>query len=472
MFFQRLKTPGLGHNSYVLECGDGLAVVIDPRRDVDDYLCLARENGLSIAYVLETHRQEDFEFGSRALVLATGARIVGGSHALFGEIDVKLEDDVELKVGSTRFVALATPGHTPESMCYAVYVKDTGDICWGVFTGDSLFVGATGRTDLSGPGKTGENAGILYDSIYRKIAPLGDQALLFPAHGAGSACGGNISERDDSTLGIEKGTNPVFRKSRADFVAHKLSENMARPPYFVHMEKVNLLPGRPLKRPSPVQVLQPNQFQLRMKEGVVIDTRSAEAFAAAHIPGAYNIWLEGVPAFGGWIANENSRIFLVADGLDAMELAVMSFARIGIDTVEGVLAKGMERWRDQGLLIESIATTSALETANWMQQGRVHVLDVRDEYEWNEKRIPGAVHGYVGYLEDKLPLLPKDSEIVVHCNVGHRSGVAVSILKRNGFTRLYNMLGGISAWEKLGLPLDRQAHDDGGQVPERRRHTQ
>jgi len=455
MFFHRLKTPGLGQNSYVLGCGDGLAVVIDPRRDVDEYLRMARVNGLSIAYVLETHRQEDFEFGSSTLAQMTGAKIVGGSHALFGQTDVQLGDDEALTVGTTRFVALETPGHTPESMSYAVYVEDAGEKCWGVFTGDALFVGDTGRTDLPDPEKTAENAGILYDSIHRKIAPLGDHTLLYPAHGAGSACGGNISERDDSTLGIEKGTNPVFRKSRRDFVAHKLAVKMARPPYFRHMEKVNLLSGRALKWPSTSHVLQPKEFQHRMKEGLVIDTRSPEAFAAAHIPGAYNIWLDGVPAFGGWVANENTRIFLVADGAEAMDRAVLSLARIGIDTVEGVLANGMESWRDDGLPIESLATTSAAEAANWMQQGRVHVLDVRDEYEWNEKHIPGAVHRYVGHLEENLPLLPKDSDIVVHCNVGHRSGVAASILKRNGFTHVHNMLGGITAWEKLGLPLEK-----------------
>ncbi|MDP3222073.1 MAG: MBL fold metallo-hydrolase, partial [Rubrivivax sp.] len=141
MFFQRLKAPGLGQNSYVLGCGDGLAVVIDPRRDVDEYVRLARQNGLSITYVLQTHRQEDFELGSRTLAQMTGARIVAGSHPLFDQVDVKLEDDAELQVGTTRFVALATPGHTPESLSYAVYLKDAGDKCWGVFTGDALFVG-------------------------------------------------------------------------------------------------------------------------------------------------------------------------------------------------------------------------------------------------------------------------------------------------------------------------------------------
>jgi hydroxyacylglutathione hydrolase len=202
-------------------------------------------------------------------------------------------------------------------------------------------------------------------------------------------------------------------------------------------------------------VLQPAEFQQRMKEGLVIDTRSPEAFAGAHIPGAYNIWLAGLSAYGGWVANEHTRIFLIVDGPEVIERAVISLARIGIDTVEGILAKSIDGWRDQGFPVESIATTSASETARRMQQGRVHVLDVRDDYEWNAKHIPHAVHSYVGYLEDKLPQLPRDSEIVVHCSVGHRSGVAASILKRNGFTRIHNMLGGITAWEKLGLPLEK-----------------
>jgi hydroxyacylglutathione hydrolase len=456
MLVTRLKTPGLGQNSYVLSCGDGLAIVVDPRRDVDEYLRVARENDLSIAFILETHRQEDFEFGSRTLAQITGAQIVSGSHELFGETDVKLKDDEELKVGTTRVVMLETPGHTPESVAYAVYVEDAGEKCWGVFTGDALFVGDTGRTDLPDPDKTGENAGILYDAIHRKIAPLGDQTLLYPGHGSGSACGGNISDRDDSTLGIERGTNPVFTKSRQEFVAHKLAEKMARPPYFRHMEKVNLLAGRPLRTPPALNVLQPKELQKRMHEGRVIDTRPPEAFAGAHIPGSYNLWLGGVPAFGGWIANENTRIFLVVEGPEAMEQAVKSLARIGIDSVEGVLTSGVETWREQGLPIESIATTSAAETANWMHEGRIHVLDVRDEYEWNAKHIPGAVHRYVGYLEEDLPPLPKESRIVVHCSVGHRSGLAASILKRNGYTGIYNMLGGITAWEKLGLPLEKQ----------------
>ena len=367
MFFQRVKTPGLGHNAYVLGCGEALAVVVDPRRDVAEYLRLARENNLSIAYVLETHRQEDFELGSRSIAELTGAKIVTGTHELFGESDVKLGDEQELKVGTTRFVALATPGHTPESVCYAVYPKDAGEKCWGVFTGDSLFVGETGRTDLPDPNKTGENAGVLYDAIYRQIMPLGDQALILAAHGSGSACGGNISDRDDTTLGIEKETNPVFSKSRKEFVDQKLKEKLPRPPYFLHMEKVNLGGGRPLRVDPGPRLLLPKELQKRMKEGVVIDTRSPEAFAGAHVHGSYNIWLAGLSTFGGWVANENTKVFLIVDQPDKAQTAVQALARIGIDSVEGVLVKGVEAWREQGLPIESLGTTSAQEVHEWMQ---------------------------------------------------------------------------------------------------------
>ena len=456
MFFQRVKTKGLGHNAYVLGCGEGLAVVVDPRRDVAEYLSLARQNNLSVAYVLETHRQEDFEFGSRAIADVTGAKIVTGTHELFGESDVKLADEAELKVGTTRFVALATPGHTPESVCYAVYPKDAGEKCWGVFTGDALFVGETGRTDLPDPQKTGENAGLLYDAMHAKITPLGDQALILPAHGAGSACGGNISDRDDTTLGIEKETNPVFKKSRMEFVDLKVKEKLPRPPYFKHMEQVNLGGGRPLRSSPAPRLLQPKELQQKLKEGgVLIDTRSPEAFAGAHIHGAYNIWQDGLSTFGGWVANENTRVFLIVDKPDDAQKAIEALARVGIDSVEGVLVKGVEAWREQGLPIEAFGTTSAQETAAAMQAREVHILDVRDEMEWEEKHIPGALHTFVGHLEDQPPQLPKSSRIVVHCSVGHRSGLAASILRRQGYMDVHNLLGGLTAWEKLKLPLEK-----------------
>ncbi len=456
MFFQRVKTKGLGHNAYVLGCGEGLAVVVDPRRDVEEYICLARENNLSIAYVLQTHRQEDYEFGSRNLAAATGAKVVTGTGALFGDSDVKLGDGEELTVGTTRFITLETPGHTPESVCYPVYPKDAKGICWGVFTGDTLFVGETGRTDLTDPTKTAENAGRLYDAIHKKLSPLGDQALILPAHGAGSACGGNISDRDDTTLGIEKATNPVFKKSRREFVQNKLDEKLPRPPYFRHMEEVNLHGGRPLLQPIRADnLLQPRQLQQRMKEGLVIDTRSPEAFAGAHIPGSYNIWLDGLSTFGGWIASQDAKIFLVVDKPEEARKAVQRLARVGIDGVAGVMLKGVECWREQGFPIEALGTTSAEEVANWMREAPVAILDVRDDMEWEEKHIPGAMHTFVGYLEDHLPSLPKTNRLVVLCSVGHRSALAASILRKHGYTGVINMLGGFTAWEKRNLPMEK-----------------
>lgn len=455
MFFQRVKTPGLGHNAYILGCGDGLAVVVDPRRDVAEYLQLARDNDLSIAYCIETHRQEDFEFGSASLAEITGAKILAGKHPLVGRVDVQVGDGEEFKVGTTRFVALATPGHTPESMSYAVYPEDAGEQCWGVFTGDTLFVSDSGRTDLSDPERTAENAGILFDSVHQKLAPLGDQVFILPAHGAGSACGGNISERDESTLGIERATNPVFKKSREEFMEQKAREKLPRPPYFSHMEVVNLEAGRPLPPSLGDRVLAPDAFHKRVEGGVVIDTRSPEAFAGAHIPGSYNIWLEGLSAFGGWIATEQTKIFLVVGQPEKAPTAIAQLARIGIDSVEGVLVNGVEAWREQGFPIEALGTTSASEAARWNEEGALYILDVRDDMEWDEKHIPGANHTFVAYLEENLPKIPKDHRIVAHCSVGHRSGLAVSILRRNGFTNVYNMLGGITAWGKLGLPLDK-----------------
>lgn len=453
MFFQRVKTRGLGHNAYVLGCGAGLAVVVDPRRDVDDYVRIARENKLQIAYVLETHRQEDFESGSRSLARFTGARIVAGTHPLSGAADIRLADAEELKVGSTRLVALATPGHTPESMSYAVYPGDTGDTCWAVFSGDTLFVGDTGRTDLSDPALTAEHAGLLYDSVHARLAPLGPQALLLPAHGAGSACGGNISDRDDSTLGIEQLTNPVFTLAREEFAARKAAEHLPRPPYFRHMEQVNLGGGRAVPDPGHELVLSPGQFNTQCKDGVLIDTREPDAFAGAHIPGAYNIWLNGLPTFGGWVADEHSAVYLVVDQPAKAATALAALARIGIDGVAGILTEGVEAWRNAGLPIDAFATTSARQVARWMAQGPLYILDVRDDMEWKKSHIPGAHHTYVGFLDQQLPQVPKDHRIVVHCSVGHRSGLAASILRRHGFTEVFNMLGGLTAWKKLKLPL-------------------
>lgn len=458
MFFQRIKTPGIAHSAYILGEG-GEAVVVDPRRDVDDYLRLARENKLTIKYVLETHRQEDFVLGSAELARITGAKIVNGRHDLFGHGDIRLKDGEDFSFGKLRLRALHTPGHTPESMSYAVFIPDSPDRAWGVFTGDALFIGETGRTDLPDPKRTGENAALLYDAIHEKLLPLGDQTLLYPAHGAGSVCGGNIADRDESTIGLERGYNPVFTKSRAEFVRAKITERIPRPPYFAVMEEVNLEGGIPLARqPKEVPILQPKKLASEMRQGLVIDARDPEAFAAGHIPKSYSVWAAGLPVFGGWIAGPSTPVFLVLTAIDQLEGAVLSLARIGVDNVAGVLAGGFDKWRDEGMPVARSGTVTPREVETLLN--KVLVLDVREDSEFEEEgHIPRASHLYVGYLEKHLgkviPPLDRSERVAVTCSVGHRASLAASILRREGFEQVDNLLGGMTAWGKLQLPTEK-----------------
>ena len=459
MFFQRIKTPGIAHSAYIL--GDkGVAAVVDPRRDIDEYVRIARQQKLAIEWVIETHRQEDFVLGSAELARVTGAKIVNGRHELFGRGDVRLADGEDFTFAGFRLRALHTPGHTPESMCYAVFLEDAPDRAWAVFTGDTLFVGETGRTDLPDREKTGENAGLLYDGVHRKLVPLGDQALILPAHGSGSVCGGKIADRDDSTLGLERSYNPVFTRSRDEFIAAKIEERIPRPPYFSVMEKLNLKGGIPLaKQPGEVKLLGPKDFERAAARGIVIDARSPEAFAGGHVPRSYSIWAGGLSVFGGWIAQPSTPVFLVLPGIDGLDSAVISLARIGIDAVEGVLAGGFDAWRNAGLPVAHSGAVGVRELDEKL--GELRVLDVRDDTEFEEGHVSGASHLYVGYLEEHLrsvtPPIEGAQQVAVTCSVGNRASLAVSILQRHGFERVHNVLGGMTAWKASELPLE-----DGG----------
>jgi hydroxyacylglutathione hydrolase len=457
MFFQRIKTPGIAHNAYIIG-RQGEAAVIDPRRDVDEYLRIAGRQGLTIRYVVETHRQEDFVLGSFELARITGAKIVNGTHEGFGHGDVRLGDGEELSFGGLRLRALHTPGHTPESTSYALFIPDSPERAWGVFTGDTLFIGETGRTDLPDPGKTSENAGLLYDAVHKKLLPLGDQALLYPAHGSGTVCGGNVANRDESTLGLERLYNPVFMKTREEFMTAKVKERLPRPPYFAVMEKLNAAGGIPLaRRPEEIRVLQPEAFAGEMGRGIVIDTRGPEAFAGGHIPDSLSIWAAGLPVFGGWVAGPDTPVYLLLESPGALNEAVLALARIGVDSIQGILAGGFETWRDAGLSIATSGTIAPCELEARLDQFRI--LDVREDSELDEGHIANAAHLYVGYLDrnlDKIsPPLEKSRPIAVTCSVGHRASLAVSLLRRQGFSRVENLLGGMTAWSALTLPQER-----------------
>lgn len=455
MLLQPVKTPGIAHNAYVVG-SDGVAAVIDPRRDVGEYLEMARAQGFTIRYVLETHRQEDFALGSRALKREAEAAVVGGDHGHFAHADRRLAEGEELRIGGLRLRLLATPGHTPESVSYAAFVPDCPDRPWAVFTGDALFVGETGRTDLADPARTAENAGLLYDAVHAKLLPLGDHTLLFPGHGAGSVCGGAIADRDQSTLGIEQASNPVFTLSRDAFIRHKLAERLPRPPYFVRMERLNATGGpEPMVPPERVPTLQPAAFAAACRDGIVIDARSPEAFAGGHVPGAYSVWLAGMPVFGGWVADPDTPIYLVVGRPEDLPQAVHHLGRIGVDRIGGVLAKGFESWRNAGLPIATAGTLGPRDLRDRL--GDVAVLDVREISEFEAGHIAGARHRYVGDLvrqgPDGLGLDP-GRPLAVTCSVGHRASLGVSALLRRGYRQVFNLLGGMTAWSALNFAKD------------------
>ena len=452
MFFERIKTPGIAQVAYIL-AADGDALVVDPCRDVQRYLTILQNSSLRLRYVVQTHRHEDFEMGGAALRQLTGAEIVAGKHDIFRHADVRLGDGETLQLGTLTLRALHTPGHTPESMCYAVYLAANPELAWGVFTGDALFIGDTGRTDLPAADKAVENAGRLYDALHDKVFPLGDQTLVFPAHGAGSACGGQVADRDDSTIGIERVSNAAATMGREAFVRYKGHEQHARPPYFRVMEQVNLDGGRALDE-RPVPWLPPQSFRELSQTGVVIDTREAEAFAGGHIASAYSIWLAGLSRYGGWITDPVS-LYLVVDEPGQLHEARLALARIGHDNVAGALANGFSAWRAAGQAIETSGTITPAQLN--AASGHYNVLDVREAGEFEAGHIPAAQHVFVGELAHWLGemALDTDTPLAVTCSVGHRSSFGVSILKRHGYSNVSNLLGGMTAWHRLGLPIDR-----------------
>lgn len=463
MIFERIKSEGLAHNSYFIGSGSS-AAVIDPRRDTQIYLDLALKHGLKIKYILETHRNEDYVIGSLELGYETQSPIYHGP-GLDWNYGNTLKDEQEFRLGRLSLKTIHTPGHTDESMSYIVTDLGSGKAPVMVFTGDTLFVGDTGRVDLYGSTEIPRMASNLYNSIFNRILPLGDSVILCAAHGAGSICGLKIGDRDESTLGIERIQNPILQYSnKDDFIRHKSAEHPERPPYFTRMEKYNQY-GPPqlacLPIPSP---LTPHEFNSEMEKGaLVVDTSLPAAFGGAHIKGSYNIWLDGLPAFAGWLLPYDKPILLVLEDQDHLEKAVPYLIRVGYDNVIGFLKDGIEGWYDAGFPTESLPLLSVHQLKEKLDKGEnLVVLDTRDQEEWNSGHIQGSIHIYVGHVEHKLSEIPRNKPVAVLCSVGHRAGIAASILLRAGFTKVYNVLGSVTAWRHAGFPLTAESEVESG----------
>lgn len=454
MIFERIKSEGLAHLSYFVGSGNE-AIVIDPRRDCQIYFDIARREGMKIKYIFETHRNEDYVIGSLELKELTDAEIYHGKGVDF-KYGIFVSDGQEFNFGSMKLTALHTPGHTDESMSYALTYPESGKAPLMVFTGDALFVGDVGRTDLYGPEEIPRMAANLYESIFNKILPLGDGVILCPAHGAGSLCGGAISKREYSTLGLERIQNPALQRTdKEEFIKFKLEEKLEFPPYFKKMEQYNLQ-GPPLLKGLPVpELLFPKEFVKEMEKGaMVVDTRMPHSFGGAHIKGSYGIWLKGLPYYAGWVLPYDKPILLVLEEKDQLEAAVSYLVRIGYDSIAGFLNGGISSWYMKALPVESLNLISVQSLKDKIEKNEeMVILDVRRDEEWEKGHIEGARHVYVGHLEENLDKVPRNSPIIVYCDSSRRSNIAASILKKNGYDMVYNVLGSMTAWKNAGYKV-------------------
>lgn len=451
MIFERIESTGLAHFSYII--GDGTeAVVIDPRRDCDIYREKALEGGYRIKYILETHRNEDYVIGSMELASQTGAEIWHADKQWNYTYGNPAEDDQTWRIGRLKIQALDTPGHTPGHMSYLL--RDPEGSPWMAFTGDALFAGDMGRVDLLGMDRAVEMAGLLYDSIYKRILPLGDGVIVCPAHGIGSVCGASIAERIWTTVGIERRSNPKLRfKDKKEFIS-QVAKELERPPYFSKMERYNL-EGPPilgsLPHPPPLYA---KEFKTRAKDATVLDTRMELGFSAAHVPGSISIWLEGVASFAGWFLPYDTPLLLVNEKENPEEV-VRILIRLGYDRIEGHLEGGMLSWHTAGLESHSIQTVTVQQLCRLLDaRENPFILDVRSTEELESQgRIMDALHVHITMLPQRMSEVPKDRPVYIFCGSGMRSMIAASLLRKEGWTNLNVVLGGLAGWNSVSCPL-------------------
>jgi glyoxylase-like metal-dependent hydrolase (beta-lactamase superfamily II)/rhodanese-related sulfurtransferase len=436
----------------------GEAAVVDPQRDVDLYLDEAWLQGMKIRHVIETHLHADFVSGHRELAQRTGARIYFGSGAgaLFEHISVR--DGDEIRMGSVLLRFLQTPGHTPESISVLVFDLDKSSDPEAVLTGDTLFIGDVGRPDLAGEHANPERmAAQLYDSIQRKLLALPDHVKVFPAHGAGSLCGRNISSERSSTIGHERRFNYALRPmSREQFIQLVVVDLPEAPGYFSMDQEINRTGPELLGNLPPAAPLPPGDFADIVDEGaVVLDTRPAAQYGAAHIPGALNIGLAGqFASWAGTLIKPSSTIVLVAEDEEKAREARTRLARVGLERTAGHLAGGILAWSSEGRPLSTTAQVGVDELAARLNEtSPPQVLDVRAPSEWSAGHIPQAVHVPLSSFANGVPQLERDHALAAICAGGYRSSLATSILERHGFRDVANIVGGMAAWKSARLPV-------------------
>lgn len=458
MKIQQIYTGCLAQGAYYIE-SDGEAAIIDPLREVQPYIDLAEKNGTKIKYIFETHFHADFVSGHKDLAEKTAAQIVYGPTEIQTGFDcLKAKDGTVFNIGKIQIKLLHTPGHTLESSCYLLTDEDGTDKA--IFTGDTLFIGDVGRPDLAQKlvkDLTQEMlAGMLYDSLRSKIMPLSDDIIVYPAHGAGSACGKNMSKETFDTLGNQKKTNYALQveMTKEEFIKELTSGLIAPPSYFPKNVLLNIQGydriDEVMERGA--RPLTPENFQLIAQEtsALILDTRKPQRFNKAFIPGSINIGIDGNFAVwvGTLITDIQQEILIVAEPEREKEV-VMRLARVGYDHAIGYLDGGIDSWINHGYPIDQIHSISAEELFTLKNENpELNILDVRKKSEYDAEHIPDAQNTPLDFINESMESIDKNKTYYVHCAGGYRSMVFCSILKARGYDNLIDINGGFQAIQK------------------------
>jgi hydroxyacylglutathione hydrolase len=459
MKIEQIYTGCLAQGAYFI-VSNGEAAVIDPLREVQPYIQKAEKTGAKIKFVFETHFHADFVSGHIDLAEKTGAEIVYGPGAQTGFKAHIAEDGEVFRVGDITIKVLHTPGHTLESTSYLLFDETEKPVA--LFSGDTLFIGDVGRPDLAQKGDLtmSDLAGMLYDSLRTKIMTLPNDVIVYPAHGAGSACGKNMSKETSDTLGNQKLFNYALRAdmTKEEFVK-EVTDGLTEPPqYFPENVRMNRDGYESIddviERGD--QALSPEAFEAKANQtgALVLDTRKASAFANSFIPNSINIGIDGgfAPWVGALVPDLKQQLLIVADP-GREEEVVTRLARVGYDFAIGYLNGGFDAWEKAGKETDSIISITAEEFASHYKTGNIQVIDVRKPDEFNSGHIKDAENLPLDYLNDLMEEFPKDEMLYIHCAGGYRSMVAASILKSRGFEDVVNIEGGYGEVAKTDVPL-------------------
>jgi len=460
MYFKQFYLACLAHASYLIG-SDGEAAVVDPQRDVDEYIAEARAHQLNIKYIIETHLHADFVSGHQELAKRLGATIVFGQKAGASFAHQAVKDGDEIKLGKLILRFLETPGHTPESICILVIDPSSPEQPQKILTGDTLFIGDVGRPDLAGgKGFTPQQmAGLMYESLHGKLLTLPDETEVYPAHGAGSMCGKNMSKETSSTIGEQRKFNYALKPmSKDEFVQMMTADLPEAPAYFPKDAEKNRSGARGLSEIVPPKALSAKDVTAMRDAGhVILDIRSAELFGAGHVAGSINIGLGGQFAmWAGSLLPMSSEIVIVAETSAQVDEALVRLARVGIENVRGYLIGDVDDWVRDGLSVSTIKQYSVNELRDRIASGGLPVIDVRRPAEYAGGHVPGAFSFTLSGIDKHVSELPfdKNSETAVICAGGYRSSAAASMLEKHGFTKLINISGGTNAWVKSGFPVE------------------